>query len=422
MIVSRWFPSECFSHQTSESDLYRKSKNNFNGLTWRWRRSRNNNVDLRWTWLNLKCLLNTASCASDNLVGCSMSNDCCDSGCGHQYIDSMAPKGKLRVQMMRWLVIFLDLCTLTGKTDDAKASEKGKVPSKSSSGIQRSPSDAGRSSGDEGKKPPSGITRPPTTGSFGYKKIQGATGTLITSSGAILASGSATLGKAPKSSAAISKGASISGVRKTSLDGSQPQDDGILLSCSGSKVTLQYRSLPRPAKSSSGVAAGRSGHRSSSSSIDSNVSGKSAGGATTQTGTKRRDGKVGSERSSPITINQTDKEKVAVSDQDPAAGLSTSPKSSPTSTSTGQSGLRQPGSKYPDIASPTFRRSDTPYAHTALILSLSLTLCFCVNPAFHHISFSIPWLLVKSSIFYSKDIWGSFFWKTESFHHIFSRI
>ncbi|XP_039906219.1 neuron navigator 3 isoform X1 [Simochromis diagramma] len=243
-----------------------------------------------------------------------------------------------------------------GKTDDAKASEKGKVPSKSSSGIQRSPSDAGRSSGDEGKKPPSGITRPPTTGSFGYKKIQGATGTLITSSGAILASGSATLGKAPKSSAAISKGASISGVRKTSLDGSQPQDDGILLSCSGSKVTLQYRSLPRPAKSSSGVAAGRSGHRCSSSSIDSNVSGKSAGGATTQTGTKRRDGKVGSERSSPITINQTDKEKVAVSDQDPAAGLSTSPKSSPTSTSTGQSGLRQPGSKYPDIASPTFRR------------------------------------------------------------------
>ncbi|XP_071358709.1 neuron navigator 3 isoform X5 [Trachinotus anak] len=242
-----------------------------------------------------------------------------------------------------------------GKTDDAKASEKGKAPSKSSASIQRSPSDAGKSSGDEGKKPPSGIARPPTTGSFGYKKIPGPTGTLITSSGATLASGSATLGKAPKSSAALGKGTGIGGVRKTSLDGSQPQDDGILLSCGSSKVTLQYRSLPRPAKSSSGGAAGRSGHRSSSSSIDSNVSGKSAGGAMTQTGTKRRDGKVGSDRSSPITINQTDKEKVAVSDQDPAAGLSTSPKSSPTST-TGQSGLRQPGSKYPDIASPTFRR------------------------------------------------------------------
>ncbi|XP_034018860.1 neuron navigator 3 isoform X2 [Thalassophryne amazonica] len=243
----------------------------------------------------------------------------------------------------------------SGKTDDAKASEKGKAPTKSSAAIQRSPSDAGKSSGDEGKKPPSGIARPPTTGSFGYKKIPGPTGTLITSSGATLASGSATLGKTPKSSAALGKGTGISGARKTSLDGSQPEDDAILLGCGGSKVSLQYRSLPRPAKSSSGVAAGRSGHRSSSSSIDSNVSSKSAGGATAPSGTKRREsGKVGSERSSPITVNQTDKEKV--SDQDPAGALSTSPKSSPTSTSTGQSGLRQPGSKYPDIASPTFRR------------------------------------------------------------------
>ncbi|XP_034434707.1 neuron navigator 3 isoform X9 [Hippoglossus hippoglossus] len=242
-----------------------------------------------------------------------------------------------------------------GKTDDAKASEKGKAPSKSSAGIQRSPSDAGKSSGDEGKKPPSGIGRPPTTGSFGYKKIPGPSGTLITSSGATLTSGSATLGKAPKSSAALGKGTGIGGVRKTSLDGSQPQDDGVLLTCGSSKMTLQYRSLPRPAKSSSGVSAGRSGHRSSSSSIDSNVSGKTAGGAVTQTGAKRRDGKVASDRTSPITINQTDKEKVAVSDQDPATGLSTSPKSSPTSTSSGQTGLRQPGSKYPDIASPTFR-------------------------------------------------------------------
>ncbi|XP_054911434.1 neuron navigator 3 isoform X11 [Poeciliopsis prolifica] len=246
-----------------------------------------------------------------------------------------------------------------GKTDDAKASEKGKVPSKSSSGIQRSPSDAGRSSGDEGKKPPSGIARPPATSSFGYKKIPGPASTLITSSGAALTSGSATLGKAPKSSAALSKGTSIGGVRKTSLDGSQPQDDGILLSCSGSKVTLQYRSLPRPAKSSSGAAAavaGRCGHRSSSSSIESNVSGKAVVGAATQAGAKRREGKVGSDRSSPITVNQTDKEKVGVSEQDPPAGLSTSPKSSPTSSSAGQTGLRQPGSKYPDIASPTFRR------------------------------------------------------------------
>uniref|UniRef100_A0A8C1LRC0 Neuron navigator 3 n=1 Tax=Cyprinus carpio TaxID=7962 RepID=A0A8C1LRC0_CYPCA len=244
-----------------------------------------------------------------------------------------------------------------GKTDDAKASEKGKAPSKSPS-IQRSPSDAGKSSGDEGKKPPSGIGRPPTTSSFGFKKIPGPTGALITASGATLASGSATLGKVPKS-AGIGKGTGIGNGRKTSLDGAQHQDDAVLLGCGGSKVPLQYRSLPRPAKSSSGGSSvvGRSGHRSSSSSIDSNVSGKSAGGSGavvgTPTSTKRRDpGKVSSGRSSPITINQTDKEKVAGSDQE-GTGLSTSPKSSPTST---QSGLRQPGSKYPDIASPTFRR------------------------------------------------------------------
>ncbi|XP_055081633.1 neuron navigator 3 isoform X3 [Periophthalmus magnuspinnatus] len=238
----------------------------------------------------------------------------------------------------------------TGKTDDTKASEKGKASSKSSSGIQRSPSDAGKSSGDEGKKPPSGIARPPTSTSFGFKKLPGPSGTLITSSGATLASGSATLGKAPKSQSSLGKGTAIVGARKTSLDGSQPQDDTILISCGGSKMSLQYRSLPRPAKSSSGVAS-RSSHRSSSSSIDSNVSIKSG---THATGAKRRDsGKVCSDRSSPITISQTDNSKV--SDQENAlSGLSTSPKSSPTSS--GQSSLRQPGSKYPDIASPTFRR------------------------------------------------------------------
>uniref|UniRef100_A0A8C9U6B5 Neuron navigator 3 n=1 Tax=Scleropages formosus TaxID=113540 RepID=A0A8C9U6B5_SCLFO len=225
-------------------------------------------------------------------------------------------------------------------TDDAKVSERGKAPSKSS-GIQRSPSDAGKSSGDEGKKPPSGITRAPPTSSFGFKKIPGAPGQLVTASGATLAGGSATLGKAPKSSAAgkSSSGAATGG-RKTSLDDSQPQDDGALLGCGSPRAPLQYRSLPRPAKSSS-----RSSQRSSSSSADSNASGGTAGA-------KRRDGgTVGSGRSSPVTVNQTDKEKVAVSDSE-APGLS--PKSSPTSA--GQSVLRQPGSKYPDIASPTFRR------------------------------------------------------------------
>ncbi|XP_040266277.1 neuron navigator 3 isoform X10 [Bufo bufo] len=225
-----------------------------------------------------------------------------------------------------------------GKTDDVKASEKVKAPLKGGP-LQRSPSDAGKSSGDEGKKPPSGIARPTATGSFGFKKTGSGSGATITS-------GSATLGKMPKSSGIGGKGAG----RKTSLDGSQNQDDGVLLS--NSKATLQYRSLPRPSKSSTSSIPGRGGHRSSTSSIDSNVSSKSAGAA----GTKLREPSKISERSSPVNINQTDKDKEKVSDSE-SVSLSNSPKSSPTSASAcSTQGLRQPGSKYPDIASPTFRR------------------------------------------------------------------
>ncbi|XP_030675790.1 neuron navigator 3 isoform X7 [Nomascus leucogenys] len=236
-----------------------------------------------------------------------------------------------------------------GKTDDAKASEKGKAPLKGSS-LQRSPSDAGKSSGDEGKKPPSGIGRSTATSSFGFKKASGVgSPAMITSSGATITSGSATLGKIPKSAAI---GGKSNAGRKTSLDGSQNQDDVVLHV--SSKTTLQYRSLPRPSKSSTSGIPGRGGHRSSTSSIDSNVSSKSAGATTSKL---REPTKIGSGRSSPVTVNQTDKEKekVAVSDSE-SVSLSGSPKSSPTSASAcGAQGLRQPGSKYPDIASPTFR-------------------------------------------------------------------
>ncbi|XP_054094627.1 neuron navigator 3 isoform X9 [Callithrix jacchus] len=236
-----------------------------------------------------------------------------------------------------------------GKTDDAKVSEKGKTPLKGSS-LQRSPSDAGKSSGDEGKKPPSGIGRSTATSSFGFKKPSGVgSSAMITSSGATITSGSATLGKIPKSAAI---GGKSNAGRKTSLDGSQNQDDVVLHV--SSKTTLQYRSLPRPSKSSTSGIPGRGGHRSSTSSIDSNVSSKSAGATTSKL---REPTKIGSGRSSPVTVNQTDKEKekVAVSDSE-SISLSGSPKSSPTSASAcGAQGLRQPGSKYPDIASPTFR-------------------------------------------------------------------
>lgn len=209
-----------------------------------------------------------------------------------------------------------ELLAPAGKTDDAKASEKGKAPPKAPAALQRSPSDAGKSSGDEGKKPPSGVGRPAATASFGFKKAGGSL---------MMAGGSATLGKIPKSAARDGAG---TGGRKTSLDGAQAQDEG-------PRAPLQYRSLPRPAKSSASPA-----HRAESKPI------------------KRRDpqGKAGSGRSSPAPLNQTDKEKVGVGVAEPEACLPTSPKASPTSSSAGQSGLRQPGSKYPDIASPTFRR------------------------------------------------------------------
>ncbi|KAJ8381418.1 hypothetical protein SKAU_G00021960 [Synaphobranchus kaupii] len=233
----------------------------------------------------------------------------------------------------------------SGKADDSKVSEKDRALSKSS-GIQRSPSDAGKSSGDEGKKPPSGIARPTATiASFGFKKAAGPVGALMTA------------GSPGPKTPAMGKGGTGGGGRKTSLDldSSQPEDDGALLGGAASRAPPQYRSLPRPAKSSPGGAMGRGGgHRSSSSSVDSNVSSKSAGSGGNGASTKRRDaGKVGSGRSSPVAISQADKEKVAASDPEGAC-LSNSPKASPTSS--GQSGLRQPGSKYPDIASPTFRR------------------------------------------------------------------
>ncbi|XP_072124323.1 neuron navigator 3 isoform X1 [Mobula birostris] len=233
-----------------------------------------------------------------------------------------------------------------GKMDDAKVSEKGKVPLKGTA-TQPSPPEAGRNSGDEGKKPPSGMARTPTV-SFGFKKAGVSSSVSTTASGVTVSSGSATLGKVPKSSGIPSKPGSA---RKTSLDGSQNQDDGILLV--SSRTNLQYRSLPRPAKSSVGTASGRCSQRSSA----SNVEGSTKGPPAAPSSKLREPSKVGSGRSSPIgSAGPSERERAAVSDPE-SASLSTSPKSSPPpSTAGGAPGLRQQASKYPDISSPTFRR------------------------------------------------------------------
>ncbi|XP_041074130.1 neuron navigator 2-like isoform X2 [Polyodon spathula] len=227
----------------------------------------------------------------------------------------------------------------TGKTDDAKVSEKGRLSPKSAN-VQRSPSDAGRSSGDETKKPPSSTSRTPTN-TFGFKKQSGGM-TIITASGATITSGSATLGKIPKSSGLIGR----SGSRMASVDGSHQDDAYLPIS---SRTNLQYRSLPRPSKSGSG---GRNGNRSSTSSIDSNLSSKSAGLPVPKI---REPSKVAMGGPLPGGANQTDREKGVSSDTESVASCN-SIKASPTSHSGASQSGRQQGPKYADVSSPTLRR------------------------------------------------------------------
>lgn len=202
-------------------------------------------------------------------------------------------------------------------------SEKGRL-SPRANGLQRSPSDAGRSSGDEAKKQahPGGrapgpalshtvsdpqaqshghTSRTPTS-TFGFKK-QPASGlvTMVTASGATITSGSATLGKMPKSA-----GRSLAGGLKAGGPdggGHAHHDDGFLpLSA---RSTLQYRSLPRPSRSG---AAARSGNRSSTSSIEAAVLSVTTHGKSV-VGVAKTNG----------TANQTDREK-GVADPDNLRG------------------------------------------------------------------------------------------------------
>uniref|UniRef100_A0A8D1M1Q7 Calponin-homology (CH) domain-containing protein n=1 Tax=Sus scrofa TaxID=9823 RepID=A0A8D1M1Q7_PIG len=236
----------------------------------------------------------------------------------------------------------------TGKTDDAKVSEKGRLSPKASQ-VKRSPSDAGRSSGDESKKPLPSSSRTPTanTNSFGFKKQSGSAAGLamITASGATVTSRSATLGKIPKSSALVGRSTG----RKTSMDGAQNQDDGYL--SLSARTNLQYRSLPRPSKSTSRNGAG---NRSSTSSIDSNISSKSAGLPVPKL---REPSKTALGSSLPGLVNQTDKEKGISSDNESVASCN-SVKVTPTAqpVSSAAQATLQPGAKYPDVASPTLRR------------------------------------------------------------------
>ncbi|XP_060087109.1 neuron navigator 1 isoform X2 [Heteronotia binoei] len=180
---------------------------------------------------------------------------------------------------------------------EPKATDKSKLSVKNA-GLQRSSSDAGRDRLSDAKKPPSGLTRTTTSGSFGYKKPPPATGTATV----MQAGGSATLGKIQKTSSIPVK--PVNG-RKTSLDVSNAGEPGFM--APGARTNIQYRSLPRPAKSSSmSVTGGRSGPRPVSSSIDPSLLSTKGGISVSRL---KEPSKIGTGRSTPVPVNQTDREK-----------------------------------------------------------------------------------------------------------------
>ncbi|CAB1457603.1 unnamed protein product [Pleuronectes platessa] len=145
--------------------------------------------------------------------------------------------------------------------------DKSKMSIKTA-GLQRSRSDAGRDHLGEHRKPPSGLVKPSAGASFGYKKPPIATGTatVMTAGGTAISSGSATVGKIPKSSCIPMKpvGGGIPTGRKNSFDASSEQSfPGPI-----ARNSLQYRSLPRPAKSSTFSVIGRPSGRPVSGTID----------------------------------------------------------------------------------------------------------------------------------------------------------
>ena len=117
---------------------------------------------------------------------------------------------------------------------------------------------------------------------------------MVTASGATITSGSATLGKMPKSGARSLAG----GLKAGGQDGGSAlghHDDGFLPM--SARSTLQYRSLPRPSRSG---AAAR--NRSSTSSIEAAVLSVTSHGKNSLSVTK-------SNGSGGLLANQTDREK-----------------------------------------------------------------------------------------------------------------
>lgn len=258
------------------------------------------------------------------------------------------------------------------------------------SGLQRSSSDAGkdhRNGSCEQRKPPSGLVRPSAGGNFGFKKPATATcnssntPTVMSTGGSNIPGGSATVGKIPKTSGIpVKPGAGGGGGgRKTSLDVSNSDQSGFL--SPNARTSLQYRSLPRPAKTSTLTLTRPSSARPMSTTMDTGSGLKPSATAPQSSRLKEQTTGLGSITGlsktggrgipSPGPVNQTDREKEkerakaksAVSDSECGGGsLKGSTAQTPSENGVKVQGLRPPsGSKGTDLPSPSTHRYRGPY-------------------------------------------------------------
>uniref|UniRef100_A0A3B3ZF60 Neuron navigator 1 n=1 Tax=Periophthalmus magnuspinnatus TaxID=409849 RepID=A0A3B3ZF60_9GOBI len=285
---------------------------------------------------------------------------------------------------------------------DGKPMEKSRLAVKSS-GLQRSSSDAGKekngSVASEPRKPPSGLVRPSTGGNFGFKKpIPTGMSTAST-----IPSGSATVGKSAKTTGIPVKPAgSGGGGRKTSLDVSNSDQSGFL--SPNARTSLQYRSLPRPAKTSTLTLTRPSSARPLSTTVD--TSSGLVKPSTPQTSRLKEPGtglcKPGN-RGIPSPVNQTDREKekekerakakAVVSDSE-CGSLKSSPALTSCETGSKLQGLRPPN-KSTDMSSPSTQRYINYSTMHMLDLASSSSSCLSPSPA--------PLLNVNSSSCFSSS-------------------
>ncbi|KAM6925220.1 neuron navigator 1 [Xenentodon cancila] len=270
---------------------------------------------------------------------------------------------------------------------DGKPMDKSRLAVKTS-GLQRSSSDAGKdhrngSGAGEQRKPPSGLARPSNGGSFGFKKHTTATSngtnnastpTAINTSVSSTPSGSVPGLKIPKTSGIPVKPGAGSGGRKTSLDVSNTDQSGFL--APNARTSLQYRSLPRPAKTSTLTLTRPSSARPVSTTMDTG-SGLTKLSTTSLQGSRLKDPSsglgtgIGSSKSggrgipSPSPVNQTDREKekerakakVVVSDSEFGGSCLKGPGQTPSENGGKLHGLRPPSSsKSIDLPSPSMHR------------------------------------------------------------------